>query len=132
MVLNQSLELHGDSDTPCDAPCDVIVDLTIPSPEYPQLVANPQPVGTPPLVGTPGLQMTAVTGDTSDTASMPSQDESALILDESALIQDESTLMQDDPAVIQDLTVVHTADMRRYMLGESVRVSGMLSLLQYV
>jgi len=75
--------------------------------------------------------MTATHGNTSDTAFMPSQDESALILDESALILDESTLMQDDPAVIQNLTVGHTADMRRYMLGTSVRVSGMLSLLQY-
>ncbi|KAL0046263.1 hypothetical protein WJX82_007351 [Trebouxia sp. C0006] len=66
MVLNQSTELHDDSDAPCDTPCDEIMDLTIPSPGYPQLEVNPQPVGTPPL----------------------------------------------------DLTVAHTADMRRYMLGE--------------
>ncbi len=141
MVLNQSTELHDDSDAPCDTPCEEIVDLTIPSPGYPQLEVNPQPVGTPPLVGSPGLQMTAThgtsdTSDTSDTASMPSQDESALIQDESALIQnestliqDESTLIQDESELIQDLTVAHTADMRRYMLGKSM--SGMLSLLQY-
>ena len=127
LVLKQSTEPHDDS----DAPCDEIVDLTIPRPGYPQLVVTPQPVGTPPLVGSPGLQMSATHGDTSDTASMPSQDELVLIQDESALIQDESTLIQDESAMIQDLAVAHTADIRRYMLGKSVRVSGMLSLLRY-
>lgn len=136
MVLNQSTELHDDSDAPCDTPCEEIMDLTIPSPGYPQLEVNPQPVGTPPLVGSPGLQMTAThgtsdTSDTSDTASMPSQDEAALIQEEPALIRDESILIQDNAALMQDLAVAHTADIRRYVLGKSVQLSGMWSLLHY-
>ncbi len=57
---------------------------------------------------------------------MPSQNGSALIQDESSLIQDESTLIQDESALIQDLAVAHTADIRRYMLGKSVQMPGML------
>ena len=63
--------------------------------------------------------MTTTHGDTSDNASMPSQDESALILDEPALIHNESKLMQ-------DLAMAPTAEMRRYRLGKSVSISDIL------
>ena len=150
MVLNQSTELHDDS----DAPCDKIADPTIPRPEHPQSVVNPQPVETPPLVQSPGLHMNATHVEISDIASMLGQnesalvrdesaliedesalieDESALIQDESALIQDESALIQDETGLIQDLAMAHTADMRRYVLGKSVQVSACWAnaLLQY-
>ena len=127
MVLNQSIGAYGDS----EATCDGIADVTIPGPRFPQLVTISQPVRSPLRVGTPGLQMTSTHGDTSDTASMPSQDEAALIQEEPALIRDESILIQDNAALMQDLAVAHTADIRRYVLGKSVQLSGMWSLLHY-